>query len=505
MISSDPHPIIHENINLIVERANSCQEGVYWNTGNQSKIDSILSFSIGDGNAGILLTLLDYYKLSLDSSIKELLLQGAEWLSTQTRKFPPHNGFYRGSGGVWFLFNEIERVFPDVCGSWKKNMEDFFAKNDSVSSGLANINSGICGTIITVLSLMDSDHELFDKVLQRCVESLLISIKLSDSGLYWDFTNTSTAPLVGFLYGVAGVDYTLAHLQQFHSKTFSRIIGASLNFSREFFCDREGTWENSDLGNYFNIPNEMQVHRLMLKGDLEALLSLHSDESLRYPLGWSSGLSGIIESRDIVEQVYKADRIAEVAREDIVRAEEFIKCVEINHNEINDYSIISGLSGMALTLPRHIRSECKEIDRFTDKISSRINTKRAQINNENLSFFTGVAGLCYAQMGLANNPQGKNVLDPLSFGVPVDDDKEDQSIDLFTQKNLKYTSSILDLTEPLKMNPISLALVRNLTEPLTKKKENEIQKILLSMRFLYSTYWLDVIPTSYTGQKTLII
>ena len=109
---------VTEIVGMIVDRAKVDRKGVFWPLGSNYRQANLTQFepSLGYGSAGILLTLLEYYRLVGDKDVTEILEKGTAWILNQMKTAPFQHGYYAGTGGLWYFCREIDRAFPGICG-----------------------------------------------------------------------------------------------------------------------------------------------------------------------------------------------------------------------------------------------------------------------------------------------------------------------------------------------------------------------------------------------------
>jgi len=415
-----PPPPFRDAKDQIVSRALTDHDGVFWSLKpDYSSEAETLEGSLGFGTAGILMSLLELHRIEPDRPTERLLLRGGEWLIAHLRKRGFQHGFYAGSAGIWYVLHQLGQNLNGLDPKWKDVMHDQLAsvtKSDT-AAGLIN---GAGGSLLgTLLLIGESKMTAAEDSLVSC---LLAGTKLHPQGVFWDFNPTSVRPPVGFTQGNAGVDYVLAGLRQLRRKESGSLLAGSLQYADSLF--------NSSAGNWLDYDCSVAVKGL----DQEAILSrvergkFSRGACCTVPensIAWAGGTCGLLVSRLVLRRLHAGHAVGESAERDCERALKRLAAVSAAELEQLDSSVLHGLPGVFLslqeTLPYLDDQEKKVVTTLIDRSRSIVESRPLRVEHEDLSLFTGLAGLIHAKLAHSGHSLTSHLLSPLSAALAHSD------------------------------------------------------------------------------------
>lgn len=410
---------VSEVIGQVVDRAKVDRKGVFWGLGlNYRQETTRFESSLGFGNLGILLTLLEYYRSTKDKEIAELIYKGVAWIQNRIQNTPFQHGLYTGAGGQWYLWREIEQILPDCVGDWKDGARAALTAQTQGEIP-ASIAFGSAGTIVGALSALQLSAEEEFVYLKPLLEQVIGAARFCPEGVFWDFNTTSILPPLGFLFGNAGMDYCLAHLRQRLNVSYTSLLAGSLARANALFDARLENWPDQDSMSLFKHLSQSEIEKILDKGGkAAAALSTQAEDTL----GWGSGLTGLLLSRAALAISYNNNHIYEQALCDCQKA--IKRLARVTEEELAglDSSLQLGLGGTVLSL----RAYARRVDRvglpplpdgFLQKTEALFAVRKPVVENEDLSLLTGTAGLAYVTLKMASKADDRNCLDPLADGL----------------------------------------------------------------------------------------
>jgi hypothetical protein len=408
-------------IGLIVDRAKLDRKGVFWSVGAtfRQANPALFENTLGFGTPGILLTLLEYYRLTQNAEIAELLLKGGAWVAHRTQNSAFQHGYYGGTTGTWHLFTELEKDFPGIAPQWFDHAHAALAARTR-GDHQGSLATGVAGTIVGALDALGRSGHLGPE-LQLLLGDLLAAAKPCPEGVFWDFNPTSIRPPVGFLQGNAGIDYCLAHVRNSQGLSYAPLLAGSLDYARSLFDPEKGNWLDQDAAGRLRQMKPAEVEKMVEQDGAEKFArSIRAEDAV----GWANGTVGILLARDAVARTYGDSPAGRLAREDCQRAIQRLSRVTDAELDSLDSTLLHGLPGLALAL-----EGCKKnlapadftpLEDLRSRSSVRLAALKPVIVDDDLALLSGVAGLAYAQMAVSGALGGRNCLVPC-HRIPASD------------------------------------------------------------------------------------
>ncbi len=254
------NPLLHEEelnkvddyLNIVVDRLLHAMKeddsGIYWETleFKNEKASYTVSDNLYNGTGGILLFLIECYKINSEEKYLALLTKGAAWLSKFARsEQQPYYAFYTGSMGVAYILYELGEVLEEE--KYKKQALEMAYKskislqNPNRTDDLLNGNAGI---LLALLLLHEkSQDELLIPIIKDFITSLLQFAEFGKQGLYWDRDEGQIHGLCGYSHGACGVGAVFLELAKyFDHPSFYHIAHQSFLYESQFYDQEYQNW-----------------------------------------------------------------------------------------------------------------------------------------------------------------------------------------------------------------------------------------------------------------------
>ncbi len=406
---------IHDQIGQIVQFAKVNRNGVYWNPpkAHQQANADIHQSSLGNGTAGILLTLLEYYRITQDETVLELLEKGLVWLKHELASKPFAHGFYLGSTGIVFAIAAIEEILGEKSQITQLILEKLNNADLDTLNPL-NLSNGVSGTLVGLMAL-GVEHELLSVPLKKLFQNLLSNAKPSQNGVYWDYQQTSLSAPCGFALGNAGAEYCMAHVAKRFGLTCPPLLKGSLNHVEKQFDHSLGNWPDNDAPNQLSRIDFNTSEKVLNSKDVSTFVAKIQPED---NLDWGGGTMGILLSRLSLIDATTDPQIISDCKRDIERVVSRIASVEKDSLLALGSGIYTGLPGFFLSM-----NSVKEHpalkglihwNQLHEKVQSVLFELNDGASSEDLSLFSGLSGNLYAQMISSGAQPSHCIVDPCS-------------------------------------------------------------------------------------------
>ncbi|AZQ64762.1 hypothetical protein EI427_21290 [Flammeovirga pectinis] len=244
---------------LFESRINKKNQSIHWETIERSYAKNIFDrkslFGILNGNLGIILFLITYYKHSIDKKeVRELIDKGLQECILHYENKNCKIGFYDGIGGLIFVLLEVYKLFSEQQYLDKANKltEKKTNKFDCIK---VNLEEGLAGYLLSLLHLYQvSSLEYLKNEIIECLNVIIGKARFSKGGVFWDEDMNSFAPVMGFLKGNSGIIFTLLEVQKqfvIEDKLYKKIITEAILFENTYFSTEKGSWVNTLNCDYY--------------------------------------------------------------------------------------------------------------------------------------------------------------------------------------------------------------------------------------------------------------
>ena len=403
-------PNLTKAVEQLVDRAKVDRDGVFWTLAPNYRQTESARFenSLGYGTPGVLLTLLRYFELSRDPEIGSILEKGTNRLSARVKSSPTFHGYYGGSGGLWHVLAELER--GEFSTEWRPAMNRWLEAEPKPGEG-ASLAFGLAGSIVGTLAAVASDTGFDHDRLRSFATRLVGTARLSSQGVFWDFSQTSQKPPLGFILGSAGVDYCFAHLNRLTGWTCAPLVRASIEHANQAFDATRSNWPDFDTPPEPPTTDQDEARKRLEKG-----LVVIPDGSTD-TVSFGSGTCGILIARQAVASSYRNLEIAEVAAQDLKRAS--ARLCRISPEQIDglDMTLMGGLPGFVLAMANSTRkpiaNDTQPLRGLLERCQSRLSTTPPPAPADDVGLLSGLSGYLY-QAVLSVSDKTTTIVDPLS-------------------------------------------------------------------------------------------
>jgi hypothetical protein len=504
-------PRTDEIVGLLVARAKLDRKGVFWTVASpyRQSNPAVFENALGFGTPGILLTLLEYYRLTQHAEVAELLLKGGAWVAHRAQNSAFQHGYYGGTAGLWHLFTELEKDFPGIAPQWFEHARAALAACPR-GDHQGNLATGVAGTIIGSLDALERSGQLGPEI-PPLLADLLAAAKPSPEGVFWDFNPTAIRPPAGFLQGNAGVDFCLAHVRNLYGLSYPSLLAGSLEYAGSLFDAEKGNWLDQDAAVRLRQMKPAEVEKMVAQDDAEKFARTFVAED---SIGWATGTAGILLARSTVARAYRDTPPGRLAREDCQRAIQRLARTSDADLERMDSSLLHGLPGLALAL-----EGCREflpppdfapLEGLWIKLREQLAARQAVIADDDLSLLGGVAGLAYAQMAVTGALSGRNCLVPFRRSPVADGPPVEQRGDLspFLERRLpavalhaEVRATAADSTISLRTLAAAVATTGRDSVPVqAARHELGLYAALAATRF-HELFWQELVKRTHFSQR----
>lgn len=401
-------------LNVIIKKAKLEKNGVFWYTNNEG---SGLYFkskneSIANGGCGILLFLIEVYKIKKEPTLLDVIQLGIDWAIDYTKKNKSPFSFYTGKAGVVYTAIKAYELTHD--DQFLKKSELLVEETDldqwiESQDVELNLYEGLAGALLVLLHLhycTQSNRTL--EIIGKLTKRLLREVKMATSGgIYWSRGKqlNQIKELCGFAEGTAGISYVFTELgAYFRNPAFFWIAQQSTIYENSFYNEKRQNWPNFHKGR-------------ITKNDLRKLSWRHKWGISRsyfakptYCDSWDHGRTGIALSR---ARCYQATRNEKCA-EDFEKA---ARGVAYRPNKSsypgNCTTLKQGLPGVIMLMLEAYRSmneplfldRAKQAARALWKIYAKNLGNARNFGTVDPTLFTGAAGIGYCLIALGQAEQ----------------------------------------------------------------------------------------------------
>lgn len=457
-------------IDLLVERAKSDRKGVYWPVAPAFRQlpTAQLDATLGAGTAGIVLALAEFYRVTENATVRELIAKATAWLEgrEQGRGFSP--GFYFGSGGWWKMKAVLREVLPELANGGKEQAQLSLDKlvMDSATEGMAALTFGSGGSLIGVLSAWSDGKESDFAAWRPLVGRLVSHARLSPEGVYWDFYPHTVRAPGGFISGSAGIDYALAGLNRMAGCGYPELIASSVRHANAAYDARTANWPEHEGTEMFRRLGDAGITKIVqrARGGRAAEAQMVGDG-----LGWGAGVTGILLSRAAVADAFQEHPLAKTCLADCRRA--VIRLERATDAELAglDPYLQNGLAGIALAAKAYQATGAATQHPlpagFEARLLARLEERSEAAVSDDLSLLTGAAGLAYALLKLDSSAPEDSCVNPLARAPvsPVPVAKGDEDLQVLFKRQLPRTTAVVARGNRLCAAGISLTMVERAT------------------------------------------
>jgi len=417
---------LHQLKNKIVSE--QIREGklVYWQTLDLNKNFSF-NETIYNGNAGIILFLIEFNRIFPDDKTGELIRQSVESLY-QICKDKNESNFtlLTGRMGVVYIMLLYSKVtsnkeYVNKALELAKACKINFKENKR--NELAELLNGNAGTLLGFLILYSFAKEKWVlEQIKQYLKTILNKTEISQNGIYWDKSARQIKPLCGFSHGVSGISYVIDILASISNNQFLNDIAIQgYKYEDSFFNEENNNWPDFRKGGYTH--QELTENIKRYKNGETLFFTTPS-----YMKAWCHGAPGSNFARLSSDRLLKKSNYKE--KIDILISEMLQEQIPLSTFPVN-LTLCHGLLGNYYFLQEFNKDKNDfQIQTKLDKIVTFSIDNREKFGyylsgypstfSEDQSLFMGNSGIGLFYLAHINNSV-INPLNPVSFIKNIDD------------------------------------------------------------------------------------
>ncbi|RFS26889.1 hypothetical protein DVR12_03645 [Chitinophaga silvatica] len=431
---------------ILIEEAYWSESGVCWPTNRKDRDTQVGSerLYMYDGDSGIILFLLELYKLTGEEKYIDLIKSAANRIANNIDTVGDP-GFYTGMAGIAYVLFKVGETLNETIYTAKAieilciyRHPDLVLHNDDFLMG----NAGILLSL-TYLYSRSKDERLLEIVLTY-IERILTNAHHNKDGIFWNRYKQQIRSLSGFSHGSSGIGFVLIEVGNYFDVDPLKEIGAAAFWYENASFNRNTcNWPDMRHGIFDFDKDYPRFKTAYLKQEFD-IFNESGDT-----VAWCHGAPGICLARLRAygitrDKIYKKD-----INNAIKKIKMYLKSDEAN--ELN-LSLCHGLGSLISVFIEKYNVDKKDSSlKFAQKIVSNYLHKNVGILDEmkdDLSLFNGLSGIGYLFLQLYSPYL---VISPLA--PRINDQKNNSKVsgyfsesfinDLFSRKLFPITTKII--------------------------------------------------------------
>nr|WP_315032433.1 lanthionine synthetase LanC family protein [uncultured Chryseobacterium sp.] len=497
---------IDDITNDLLSHAKEDSNGIYWETWSpihflEKNYSKEVLAGLYNGNAGILLYLMEVFSITQDEKLRTILQKSADWLTHYCAHHSTKDyGFYSGIGGISYVLIKASQLLND-----KQYLQAALHSMKEASSltetGPLNLDllSGTAGTLLALLHLFNEteDQGVLDQIkilLKQLIDHFHFAKK---GGISWGKAYRYIDCLCGLSHGASGISWVLFEVSAYFSNKELEILAKQAYlYEKAYFDHSENNWPDfrKDLFSGEQIKS--------------AVVDFAENEQPwsepTYMSAWCHGAPGIGMSRLRMYEI-TGDKVyldeAHAALENTISNTEYLGNFSLCHGiGGNAYLPVMFLtSGYAKNdnlntlLEKYVGYAIRQKTQLGHYLSGRVK----DFNKQDISLFNGSSGIGYFMLFAAMKEPGQ--LDILCPGLKDSRSKIKLSFDIelsssFLSKLFPSTSRLLQQLDNKAYKDLLETIYvfgehENLKQRIIKKLQSSINtssyKEILTDLFLY--------------------
>jgi hypothetical protein len=439
----------------LLENAGSSQSYLSWMghsfIGSQGKVLEHLREDIYAGDAGIILFLLELYKITRDERLASAIHRTIARLIRYCNETPPSSfAFYTGRSGIAYVLMIAYELFG--AENYATASADYLRQSNKVfmqiNGGEINdlINGG-AGLLLANLHglAFEQRHPALAPVtsieqMTMIADHLLDKLLFSKKGIYWDRSKTHVTGLCGMAHGGSGIGWVLAEFGSAYDDGFLQVIARqTMRHEDDFYYKKKENWADlRQFPDWTSISESDLTDYRINKADLGRRIFMH---------GWCHGAPGIGLLRLRFHELYGDKKFFDQFQ---LALRSTIQACDLMADQDKTYTLCHGIGGNAYLLHRSLQRDrdpqtaekmraygYRAMDqhrRLGFNVSGYMGVKK------DVSLFNGLAGLGYFYLQCARpGAPGLDILHPIPrVAMP--------SLGAYRDKNRKLFSRLFPLT-----------------------------------------------------------
>lgn len=297
------------------------------------------SEDIDIGVCGVILFLIELYKLNKSLIIREAIAEAGEDLIHHClEKARSHFGFFKGRAGVCFTLMKIREItnderYIDYAIETIKNNSDSFIESEYSTNRLYDGRSGLLIVLLHLYSIRPEEWILYK--MNRCLNKIVYDFIPTEIGIIWNRNNHDIKPNISFLYGSSGVAFALNQYGIYFDNQMIINLAEEITRYEDHFWDKSSSsWP--DFRKEITTAEEFANHRRKLDEDDQ---SFFSKPGLSHDLAY--GTAGICMARYLLMDSGKNMKFKKSIKRTLIN---------LCHFDSDNRSMINGIVGVAESL-----------------------------------------------------------------------------------------------------------------------------------------------------------
>ncbi|MFZ2205550.1 MAG: lanthionine synthetase LanC family protein [Minisyncoccia bacterium] len=397
----------------ITDAKKNDHNGIYWETGNLINQTGI-SENIYSGLSGIILFLIEYYKLNKNSETLNIIEKSSTWLANYCYTHPTTNyAFYTGRVGTLYTLLRAGQLTKNsqLRDVYFTHIEDIKKIPNLINVKYEFLN-GMAGTILGLLHIyIETKNSIIKDVLIKLIQSTLKNTNILEFGFFWDKTVHSSKALCGFSHGTSGIGFVFLELGKFFkNELFLEIAERAFDYEDYYYNKKYQNWPDFRKGIYNKSIQQAYISQYE-KGNIDFFITPS------YMNAWCHGAPGIGLTRIRGYEILKKEKY----RNSLINAFNGT----FNHSKISPFTSAAlchgtiGNSSLFLEMYKQSRN-VDYLNLYKKSCYKAIENKnklgfyKSGIKDSNqidLSFFNGISGIGYGFIQ-AMNPEVFSLLLP---------------------------------------------------------------------------------------------
>jgi len=391
--------------NTILKKRLENNDGYYWKTLHlmgEGDFQSQISSNLYAGNAGILLFLIQLYRVTANPDYPDILEGCARWLKIHLKKTSFQHGFFSGSMGTLFVLLELAKVLdkPEHVHDAHQIAKNWF-DTALLKSKKSELLHGTSGTLLGLLHLQKviSDSWI-PKAIDESVESIVSSAQITEEGVYWDRSPHHIRGLLGMSHGAAGIGFVLLEIAHaFQNDTVFQLAKQAFLY--------EGNWYHKNGRHWPDFRKVDATRTVELNNLKKAFLEANERPFVQATemCAWCHGAPGIGLTRLRAIELTNKEEFELQANSAVDTVSQYLAKYAFTSRDSYDVTLCHGESGLAELFLERFRIFGNEEDfHIANKIAERT-TRRIQDNRvisgfpnapeSDTSLMLGLAGVGY--------------------------------------------------------------------------------------------------------------
>jgi len=424
---------------------------------------------IDTGLSGLILFLIELTKIKPEPDLRCTLLSAGDELINYCRcNQRSHFGLYKGRAGVCFTLMRLTETtgdpkYMEFALELIENESEVFLRSEFAANRLYDGRSGLLLALVHLYNYVHNQM-LLEKI-EICLNIIVSDFVITENGIIWNRNDRNIKPLNSFLFGSAGVAFSLMQAADlFNDKVLLAIAESIFSYEDTFWCNEFSNWP--DFRNEINDENDLYIQKSKyLSNDF----NYFTQSSESYDL--STGTAGLCLARLPLLNKMNHNGCKDKISKGLQRIMRF---------RSGDSSLANGLSGVGTVFQEATGYFGTHMfDKKLNKISEVLNHRR--LNYKDITLFNGATGLGYFLIQRSNPETFSSILFPvLKKNEPQNKTDKNESISNGYLIKMIQSNFPLTLTAIKIFNPEAYSELLQKELNITGYISNDIYSLMIS-------------------------